>query len=94
MKLLIGALIVLFGVLQYRLWFDNNGIAAVWRYEKAIAVQLADNLQIKQKNNALAAEVADLKNGHAAIEERARHELGMIKNDEAFYQFVETVKPQ
>jgi cell division protein FtsB len=89
MKFLIVVLISLFIILQYRLWFDNNGIAAVWRHEKAISAQTTENLQLKQKNDALAAEVADLKLGHAAIEERARNDLGMIKKDETFYQFVD-----
>ena len=64
--------------LQYRLWVSPNGMRDVWRTDKAIAAQTAENAQLRQRNTTLAAEVRDLKEGRAAIEERARTDLGMI----------------
>ncbi|HEX22236.1 MAG TPA: cell division protein FtsB, partial [Chromatiales bacterium] len=60
-----------------------------WKLDRAIAVQGAENAQLLERNQALAAEVADLKQGVDAIEERARRELGMIKEGETFFQVVD-----
>ncbi|MEO6699448.1 MAG: cell division protein FtsB [Paraperlucidibaca sp.] len=75
----------IFLVLQASLWFGEGGIFDVHRLKSAVAVQQAENLRLRQRNNVLEAEVNDLKTGHAAIEERARLDLGMIKDDETFY---------
>lgn len=88
MKSLVIALIVLFLLLQYRLWFAGDGIVQVIRLKHQIAVQQAQNEELAQKNSALAAEVISLKKGTGAIENRARSELGMIKKGEVFYQVV------
>ncbi len=89
MKIIVAALAVLFVLLQYKLWFGEGSMMEVWRLDRAIATQTAENAQLRERNQALAAEVSDLKQGVEAIEERARRELGMIKKGETFYQVVE-----
>ena len=81
-------LIVLIG-LEIKLWAGQGGMAEVWRLEKSVAEQKAKNEQLKARNDALAAEVENLKTGDEAVEERARSELGLIKPGETFYQVVE-----
>ncbi len=89
MKTIIAVLAVLFVLLQYKLWFGEGSMMEVWQLDRAIAAQAAENAQLRERNQALAAEVSDLKQGVEAIEERARRELGMIKKGETFYQVVE-----
>ncbi len=89
MKTIIAALAVLFVLLQYKLWFGESSMMEVWKLDRALAVQGAENAQLLERNQALAAEVADLKEGVDAIEERARRELGMIKEGETFFQVVD-----
>jgi len=89
MKTIIAVLAVLFVLLQYKLWFGEGSMMEVWQLDRAIATQTAENAQLRERNQALAAEVADLKQGVEAIEERARRELGMIKKGETFFQVVE-----
>ena len=86
MKFFIITLTVLFLVLQYKLWFANDGVSQLWKLKKQVEVQSAKNNALHERNMSLDAEVRDLKNGKAAIEERARTELGMVKSDETFYQ--------
>lgn len=81
-------LLVLLAGLQVKLWV-SGGMRDVWRLEAAVELQRVENLKQQHRNEQLAAEVADLKEGAEAIEERARSELGMVKNDEVFYQVVE-----
>ena len=88
MKILIAALIVLLIALQYRLWFGDGSVQEVWRLRDEAKSTRTELLQLRSRNQALSAEVADLKSGLEAIEERARAELGMIDEDETFYQFV------
>ena len=88
MKILIAALIVLLIALQYRLWFGDGSVQEVWRLREEAKSTRTELLQLRSRNQALSAEVADLKSGLEAIEERARAELGMIDEDETFYQFV------
>ena len=64
----------------------------VWQIEKAIEQQNVENHQMREKNAVLAAEVRDLKQGLEAIEERARSELGMIKQKETFFQVIEDAR--
>lgn len=80
---------ILFILLQYDLWVGEGSITAAWKLEKTIKLQQRQNARIKERNNALDAEVKDLKSGLQAIEERARSELGMIKEDETFFQVIE-----
>jgi cell division protein FtsB len=89
MKAIIAVLSILFVLLQFKLWFGEGSMKDVWRLEDAIAAQASENRQLKERNQALAAEVADLKQGLEAIEERARIDLGMIKKGETFYQVVD-----
>ncbi|HLD14445.1 MAG TPA: cell division protein FtsB [Burkholderiales bacterium] len=88
-KLLIYTLIGLLVILQYPLWFGSGGVLTLWRLNREIAAQKADNAQLKERNAALEAEVSDLKQGYEAIEERARTELGMVKKGETFYQVID-----
>jgi len=74
-----------FLILQGKLWFGEGGIMAVHRIKEAVAEQHAENQKLKQRNDVLEAEVLDLKTGKEAIEERARLDLGMIRDDETFY---------
>jgi cell division protein FtsB len=88
MRWLLLLLLLLLVALQYQLWF-RGGMNDVWELEKALDVQRAENAALRQRNEALAAEVADLKTGLDAIEERARSELGMIKEGEKLIQVAE-----
>ena len=93
LPLLLLVLAVLLGWLQYRLWFGKGGQREVDALQRQVARQAYDNGGLKQRNEVLAAEVRDLKSGEAAIEERARSELGMIKPGETFYRVVEQAQP-
>ncbi len=84
-RLLLWLAAGVFLILQFKLWFGEGGIVDVHRIKHAVAEQQAENLKLRQRNAVLEAEVNDLKNGQAAIEERARLDLGMIKDDETFY---------
>ncbi len=79
--------------LQYRLWTGDGSLAEVWRLRQAVEDQRLENTRLAERNRALDAEVRDLKEGLAAVEERARSELGMIGRDEVFYQIVEPESP-
>lgn len=84
------ALAALLALLQYRLWFGGGGNRAVAALEQQVQAQMRENAGLRQRNDALAAEVDNLKSGEAAVEERARSELGMIKPGEVFYRVVES----
>lgn len=86
---LLLVLAVLLAWLQYRFWFGTGNSGEVMMLEAQVAHQKRDNEGLHQRNAALAAEVKDLKEGEAAIEERARSELGMIRPGEKFYRVVE-----
>ncbi len=73
-------------VLQYPLWLGKGGWIKVWDLHRQIEQQQRSNQQAEARNAVLDAEVRDLKDGTAAIEERARTEFGMIKPNETFYQ--------
>ena len=80
---------LLFIILQYDLWIGEGSLSAAWKLDKSIEVQQNQNARLKERNQALEAEVIDLKSGLQAIEERARSELGMIKEGETFFQVIE-----
>jgi cell division protein FtsB len=80
------ALVVLIALLQYPLWLGKGGWLRVWDYDRQVQAQREVNQKLEQRNAALDAEVRDLKSGFEAIEERARYELGMIKDGEIFVQ--------
>jgi len=86
-----GILVSLTVLLQYRIWLSDDGVSEAYRLKVAVAQQSATNAELNQRNAQLAAEVADLKAGMTAIEERARSALGMIGQSESFYQVVPKV---
>ena len=79
--------------LQYRLWVSDQGMREIWRLNQAVEAQAAANSEQRARNGQLLAEVTDLKVGLAALEERARSELGMVGNSETFYQVVTPATP-
>jgi len=82
-------LVVLIALIQYPLWLGKGSWFRVWEVDQQIRAQRHANRQLQVRNNALEAEVRDLKVGLDAIEERARSELGKIKQDEIFFQVLE-----
>lgn len=89
MKILAGILGALIVLIQYPLWLGKGGWLRAWEVDRQVEAQRAKNRQLQQRNATLEAEVRDLKQGSEAIEERARHDLGMVRNDEVFFQIVE-----
>ena len=89
MKLTTVLFVILLILLQYRLWSGNGSLTEVHHLQDQISKVEQENENLKERNLSLAAEVHDLKQGHEAIEERARSEMGMIKHDETFYQIVD-----
>lgn len=89
LQLVLVALVALLAFLQYRLWWGEGGRRSVADLRQQVDQQAHGNEGLQQRNAALAAEVEDLKSGEAAVEERARSELGMIKPGETFYRVVE-----
>ena len=89
MRWLSFALIALLVLLQYPLWIGKGGWVRVWDVDRQLQQQKATNHQLEVRNAGLDAEVRDLKQGYDAIEERARFDLGMIKQDEVFVQIPE-----
>jgi cell division protein FtsB len=88
-RITVVVLLVLLVLLQVRLWSGDGGMSEIWHLKYEIAHQLQENEGLRERNTALEAEVQDLKQGEAAVEERARAELGMIRQDETFFQTVE-----
>ncbi|ELV8633175.1 cell division protein FtsB [Vibrio vulnificus] len=88
MRLFILVLTLLFGWLQYTLWFGKNGVSDYYTIETDIEAQQLVNTKLQARNSEMYAEIDDLKQGLDAIEERARHELGMLKEGETFYRIV------
>lgn len=93
LRVLVLLLVALLAWLQYRFWFGPGGQRDVAALRQQVERQKRDNAGRQQRNDALAAEVEDLKSGEAAVEERARSELGMIKPGETFYRVVEPAPP-
>ena len=84
-------LLILFGLLQVKYWSGNGGVREVGALQARVVAQERENAELERRNAVLAAEVEDLREGQAALEERARFELGMIKSGEIYYRVVETV---
>lgn len=82
-------LVIVLVLLQYRLWVGDGSLAEVWQLHRKVDEQKAENVRLEERNQTLDAEVKDLKQGQAAVEERAREELGMIRKGETFYQIIE-----
>ena len=85
---LVGALVVLLALLQYGLWLGRNGIHDLRMQQLTLQTIVQENSQLLQRNQRLKYIVIDLKSGLEGIEERARSELGMIKDDETFFQII------
>ena len=88
MKLLAAVLLALLASLQYPLWMGKGSWQTVRELDRRVEEQRLHNAHLRARNAALDAEVRDLKQGTEAIEERARAELGMIRQDEVFFRIV------
>src|SRR2546421_10696665 len=89
MRILSYVLAALLVALQYPLWLSKGSWMRVWDLDRSLSQQRDTNARLKARNDALDAEVRDLKQGLEALEEHARLDLGMIRKDEIFYQVVE-----
>lgn len=88
MKWLLGVLVVATVLLQYRLWLSDAGVREYLHMQSAVSQQREANNIVVTRNQQLVAEVADLKKGMTALEERARSDLGMVTPNETFFQVV------
>jgi cell division protein FtsB len=86
MRWLALAFVAMIVALQYPMWLGKGGWLQVREYDRELGAQREANAKLKARNEALDADVRDLKTGYEAIEERARAELGMIRHDEVFFQ--------
>ncbi|MDP3538621.1 MAG: cell division protein FtsB [Azonexus sp.] len=91
MRWLTVGLLAAIGLLQYPLWVGKGGWLKVWEYDRQLLQQKEVTKKLEIRNAGLDAEVRDLKQGYDAIEERARFELGMVRQDEIFVQIPEKV---
>lgn len=89
MRKLTLVLLLLIALLQYPLWLGKGSWLRVWQYSQQIQTHKERNAYYRQRNETLRAEVRDLKQGQSAIEERARSELGLVKQDEVFFQVIQ-----
>ena len=92
MKIIIIFLLTLLIWLQYKVWLQDGGIPEVLQLEQEIEVVRSEVKTLKERNSSLNAEVKDLKKGLDAIEERARSEMGMLKEGELYYQVIQPKK--
>jgi cell division protein FtsB len=88
MRVVVAMLVGLLFFLQYRLWVGQGSLAEVNNLKQEISQLQKELVGLRERNRALQAEVEDLRSGQTAIEERARSELGMIKEGETFYQVI------
>lgn len=88
MKILNGVLIVLLIGLQYKLWFGDGSLSEVVQLTRELETQKEKLRQLEGRNRILEAQVLDLQNGLDAFEEKARNDLGMIKEGETFIQLI------
>lgn len=89
MKMILVFLVVVLLGLQYKLWFGDNGVWQARRLKEKCLVLEQENQKIQTRNHAIESDIVGLKSGGQALEEQARSELGMVKQDEDYYQFVE-----
>ena len=87
-RALMLVLLLLLALLQWRLWLSDEGWSEVVRLRSSVTAQRLENERLAERNARLQADVADLKGGFTALEERARADLGMVGEDESFYLFV------
>jgi len=88
MRVLLAILFLVLLLLQLKMWFGEGGVSDMRRLEQRVEEQVEENEALAQRNRELQAEVEDLRQGLEAVEERARSELGLIREDEEFYQVV------
>jgi len=89
MRKLVILLVLVLVYLQYKLFFGEGSLQDVWELHQEVEFQRQENIELRERNAALEAEVQDLQQGLDAIEEHAREDLGMVKEGETFYQVVE-----
>lgn len=87
MRYIVVGLIMLCLGLQYKIWFGDNSVSKWLQAEHKLKLRTEENRKLEARNQAVQAEVEDLKSGEEALEERARYELGMVKEDETYYHF-------
>ncbi|MFT6103322.1 MAG: cell division protein FtsB [Granulosicoccus sp.] len=92
MRWIIVALLILLVGLQYRLWFSEGSLSHRAALQEKIEQQKAENNRLRERNTVLALEVEALKSGLDVIEERAREQMGMIRDGETFFMIVEPKK--
>ena len=86
---MLGVLLLLLLVLQYRLWIAQGSLAEQRRLELQVQEQTLVNKQLQERNAVLEREVKELKTGNKGVEQRAREQLGLVREGETFYQFVQ-----
>jgi cell division protein FtsB len=79
-------LIALLAIIQAQLWFGRGSVPNVAELERGLVQQKQANEEARRQNEQLSAEVNDLQEGLNMVEERARHELGMVKPNEIYVQ--------
>lgn len=89
MRSIIIVLIITLAALQYKLWVSEDSIPQWMTLEKKLLAQEQENETLAKRNRAVEADIAELKSGEQALEGQARYELGMVKDNEVYYQFVE-----
>ena len=94
MKIVATILFILLLLLQAKLWFGSHGVFQLWSLQDNIDEIKQDNDDLSQRNDQLHAEVIELKEGKEALEERARSQLGFIKDGEVFYRVVPEREPE
>ncbi|KTD33864.1 cell division protein FtsB [Legionella israelensis] len=89
MRPLLAVLILALVMLQYKLWLGDGNVLQWFSLEKKLSDHERENEKLAARNRTMEAEIYELKHGEQALEEKARYELGMIKNNENYYQFVD-----
>lgn len=89
MKRFALVLLILLAALQHRLWEGEGGVREVRELRSKLALQHQQNEKLRLRNQGMYAEIKDLRSGSEAIEERARNELGMIKEGETFFRIID-----
>ena len=89
MRWVLGVLLLILVFLQYRLWIAEGSLAEQKRLESQVEEQTAINQALRERNAVLEREVLELQTGNRGVEQRAREQLGLVREGETFYQFVE-----
>ncbi len=89
MRLIVVCLVLTLVGLQYKLWLGEDSLLQWIRLDKKLDDQTDENKKLVARNQAIEADIAELKSGEQALEERARYDLGMVKQGEVYYQFVD-----